>query len=437
MSPATRCERRRRQGACAPSASWRRSPTTSSTTPTASAATCWPRLPRADRRCRLPQPPHVRRPAAWACSRTPREIIEAQPASTAEEQERIVERLRRLPQLVDQTIDNLRAGVDAGLTPPQICLRDVPQQIRNQIVADAFDSPLLVPFVDCDDDRVRRAPPRRTPASPPPTSGCTSSSIDTYLPAARSSIACRDLPDGEARYAHAVRHHTTTDLTPDEIHEIGLAEVARIRTLMEQVAKDAGYDGFDGLHRPTCARRPSSTTPRRRRCWRATARSAGGSMRTSRSCSAGCRRCPTRSLRVPPYAEQSQTAAYYLPPAPGRVAPGPVLRQHLRPAEPLHLGDGGAHAARGGARSPPADRAGPGADRAARVPAQRLVHRLRRRVGAVRREPRSRGRLLPGPVPALWRARPARSGGPCGSCSTPGCTTSAGRGSGHRVLPGR
>ena len=70
--------------------------------------------------------------------------------------------------------------------------------------------------------------------------------VDTYLPGARETIACRDLPDGEARYAHAVRSHTTTNLTPDEIHEIGLSEVARIRGLMEQVADDSGYGGFAG-----------------------------------------------------------------------------------------------------------------------------------------------------------------------------------------------
>src|SRR5689334_20277542 len=66
----------------------------------------------------------------------PAMIIEAQASSTAEGRERIVERLRRLPVLIDQTIENLQRALPLGLTPPQICLRDVPQQIRNQIVRD-------------------------------------------------------------------------------------------------------------------------------------------------------------------------------------------------------------------------------------------------------------------------------------------------------------
>src|SRR3954470_6428991 len=84
----------------------------------------------------------------------PAMILEAQRSTTTAEQERIVERLRRLPALVDQTIDTLRPGLAKPLTPPQICLRDVPQQIANQIVADAFDSPLLVPLAECEDDAI-------------------------------------------------------------------------------------------------------------------------------------------------------------------------------------------------------------------------------------------------------------------------------------------
>src|SRR4029434_5229913 len=66
---------------------------------------------------------------------------------------------------------------------------------------------------------------------------------NTYVPAARDSIAMSDLPDGKAWYAYNVREQTTTDLTPEQIHQIGLAEVKRIRQQMEAAMAAAGFHG--------------------------------------------------------------------------------------------------------------------------------------------------------------------------------------------------
>ncbi|MFM7785794.1 MAG: DUF885 domain-containing protein, partial [Gammaproteobacteria bacterium] len=68
----------------------------------------------------------------------------------------------------------------------------------------------------------------------------------TYYPKTRESIAISALPEGEAWYAHAVREHTTTRLSPKEIHAIGLAEVARLRKAMEQAKREAGFEGSLG-----------------------------------------------------------------------------------------------------------------------------------------------------------------------------------------------
>jgi uncharacterized protein (DUF885 family) len=245
----------------------------------------------------------------------PAQIIEAQASTTTEEQERIVERLRRLPELIDQTIENLRRGLDASLTPPQICLRDVPQQIRNQIVGDAFDSPLLVPLTASTDGRVRAGAAEAYAGVAAAYERLHGFFVDTYLPGARSTIACRDLPDGPARYAHAVRHHTTTNLTPDEIHEIGLSEVARIRALMEQVAKDAGYDGFGGYteYLRTSPDQHHTEAEALLEGYRAIGRRVDAALPRLFG---RLPKVPYEIVAVPPYAEQSQTAAYYLPPAP-------------------------------------------------------------------------------------------------------------------------
>jgi uncharacterized protein (DUF885 family) len=66
---------------------------------------------------------------------------------------------------------------------------------------------------------------------------------EEYLPKARESIDCTDLPDGEAWYAFRVRRMTTTSLSPREIHDLGRAEVARIRAEMEQIIAQTGFEG--------------------------------------------------------------------------------------------------------------------------------------------------------------------------------------------------
>jgi uncharacterized protein (DUF885 family) len=67
--------------------------------------------------------------------------------------------------------------------------------------------------------------------------------VDEYRPNARASIAASELPDGRAYYAWLVRHHTTLDLSPEQVHEIGLGEVTRIRTEMQVIIDEVGFEG--------------------------------------------------------------------------------------------------------------------------------------------------------------------------------------------------
>jgi uncharacterized protein (DUF885 family) len=252
----------------------------------------------------------------------PAMVIEAQAAGTTEEQERIVERLRRLPALVDQTIENLRLGLAAGVTPPQICLRDVPLQIENQLAADPFASPLLAPLATSDDDGIRAAAAAAfTDGIAPAFDRLRRYLVDTYLPGARTTIACRDLPDGEARYAHLVRRHTTTDLTPQEIHDLGLAEVARIGAAMDEVARGEGFDGLAAYahHLRTSPEQHHTSAEALLDGYRAIGRRIDERLP---ELFGRLPRIPYEIVAVPPYAEQSQTAAYYLPPAADGSRPG-------------------------------------------------------------------------------------------------------------------
>jgi uncharacterized protein (DUF885 family) len=253
----------------------------------------------------------------------PAMVIEAQPAGSPEERERIVERLRRLPRVVDDTIDNLRRGLAAGITPPQICLRDVPQQIRNQLVADPLESPLLVPFRAADADAVRDAAAEAYSAHVVPAfERLHSFVVDTYLPGARSTIACRDLPDGPELYEHLVGVHTTTSMTAEEIHEIGRSEVDRIRAEMERVVHEAGFDDFAGYsrHLRTSPDQHHETAEALLDGYRDIARRVSEHLPRLFG---RLPRIPFEIVPVPPYAEQSQTAAYYLPGSPDPVAGRP------------------------------------------------------------------------------------------------------------------
>jgi len=78
-----------------------------------------------------------------------------------------------------------------------------------------------------------------------------------YRPHARPKIAARSLPDGADLYAQLVKSYTTTEQTPEQVHETGLAEVARIRAEMEQVKAQAGFSGSLPNSSPSCARTSS------------------------------------------------------------------------------------------------------------------------------------------------------------------------------------
>jgi uncharacterized protein (DUF885 family) len=173
------------------------------------------------------------------------------PARSVADYELLVEEIRLLPARVDQEVALMREGVSRGVTNPKITLRDVAAQIASQIPEDALESPLLRPFKEMPDSIGADDAARLRVAAAEAFEGGVRQAfakmheafVDEYLPAARESVAQSELPDGEAWYAWLVREQTSTDLTPREIHELGLREVARIRAEMEKVKTAAGFEG--------------------------------------------------------------------------------------------------------------------------------------------------------------------------------------------------
>ncbi len=178
-------------------------------------------------------------------------LLAMMPNDRAEQLENQIARMEAFPEYVDQNIALMRKGLEQGVTPPKITLREVPQQIRNQLVDDASESPLLRGFVDIPatvDPLVaetlrNRAEQVYRQQVVPAYEKLLEFTEDEYLPAARESIAARDLPDGEAWYTNNVALRTTTDLTPQQIHDIGLSEVKRIRVEMDVIIESTGFEG--------------------------------------------------------------------------------------------------------------------------------------------------------------------------------------------------
>jgi len=172
-------------------------------------------------------------------------------AGSVADYEDILARLRAVPVLVNQTIVLLQRGLAAGITPPRITLRDVPSQAQDLVVDDPLTSPLLTAFMHVPADvpaaereRLRAAAVAAYRDSVAPAFRKLRAFLrDTYLPGARTSTGMRDLPNGLAWYQVRTRASTTTDLTPDQIHAMGLAEVKRIRGAMDSVIAASGFKG--------------------------------------------------------------------------------------------------------------------------------------------------------------------------------------------------
>jgi uncharacterized protein (DUF885 family) len=179
------------------------------------------------------------------------DLLATTPARTVADYEDLIARLHGLPRVIDQVMALLGRGLAAGVTPPRITLRDVPDQFSALLADDPAASPMLEAFKsfpatvpEADRERLRRAAYAAFRDEVKPAYTRLRDYLrDTYVPHARESIAMSDLPNGAAWYAYNVKVTTTTDLTPRQIHELGLAEVKRIRGEMDQLIAKIGFTG--------------------------------------------------------------------------------------------------------------------------------------------------------------------------------------------------
>ena len=162
-----------------------------------------------------------------------------------------IARLRAFPTAMDQQIALMREGMKARIMWPKIVLERVPAQIEKQIVPDPEDSPFFKPLKNfptdiapTDRERLAKAAREAIDSSVIPAFQKLKPFFEKeYLPAAFPEVGIWQMPEGGEFYTYLARRYTTTDLTPQQIHEKGLSEVARIRAEMEKIKTKVGFKG--------------------------------------------------------------------------------------------------------------------------------------------------------------------------------------------------
>lgn len=167
-------------------------------------------------------------------------------------------RMTRIETVIEQTTELMEEGRKTGYMPPKILMGRIPNQISSQLVEDPEMSPFYTAFGAMPDSigeedqaRIQQLAKDVIDNSIVPAYREFSNYFnETYLPASRDSIGASSLPNGEAFYEYRTRFFTTTQMTPDEIHRLGLNEVKRIRDEMQLVIDELEFDGSfaDFLH---------------------------------------------------------------------------------------------------------------------------------------------------------------------------------------------
>ncbi len=173
------------------------------------------------------------------------------PLVTTNDYENYIARVAAFKAYVEEQILAMRRGIDIGMTLPKVVLAGIEKTIEAHIVDDPTQSGFWKPFEEfpgsvpaVDHERLRTA--GRQAIEEGALSGYRmfyDFMVDEYIPAARETLGAIELPNGEAYYQSEIRRYTTLDLTPDEIHRVGLDEVARIRAEMEAIIEQVGFEG--------------------------------------------------------------------------------------------------------------------------------------------------------------------------------------------------
>ncbi len=179
------------------------------------------------------------------------ELVTYHPSRSVQDYENYLSRLGKFPRLIDQTITNMVVGVRERLVLPRIIVERIVPQLKAQIVSEPYKSEFYKPIIglpkEISPEDARRLDEECADAVlgsiVPAYEKLDRFLQEEYLPASRSEVGIWALPDGGERYAFYVRRFTTTSLSSDEIHQLGLRELAKIRGEMEALMRKLGFTG--------------------------------------------------------------------------------------------------------------------------------------------------------------------------------------------------
>ena len=170
---------------------------------------------------------------------------------TAEDYNAYLSRLVALGPYFEQQIAYMREGLKEGYTQPKVVLKGFEHSIASYIVDEPQKSTFYTPFRQFPNhiDREQQSKLKQrgieviTSTVLPAYKAFYDFMVNEYIPGARDSIAASEWPEGRAYYANRAKHYTTTDMTPEEIHALGLQEVKRIRGEMQQIVDSLNFEG--------------------------------------------------------------------------------------------------------------------------------------------------------------------------------------------------
>jgi len=160
-----------------------------------------------------------------------------------------ISRLKQMPRLLDQTVIQMKKGMADKLMPPRFILVKVAEQADGIATKQPSESPFAQPFktfpksiAEAEQTRLREQGIAAIRDGVLPAYASFAEFVrKDYAPQGRTEPGVWSLPDGDAYYAFLVKESTTTDLTPDQIHQLGLAQVKEIEARMKEVAAKLGY----------------------------------------------------------------------------------------------------------------------------------------------------------------------------------------------------
>ncbi|MDH5432391.1 MAG: DUF885 domain-containing protein [Gammaproteobacteria bacterium] len=173
------------------------------------------------------------------------------PLQNEKDYQNYIARLKAVPRYFDQQIKNMRKGLKRGYSMPKVVMNGFSDVIKKAYDEGVSKSPFLQAFNNMPDSISSRSQKQLKKQAEkvianevfPAFKELYTFFEEEYIPNTKQSLGAYDFPDGKNYYQAQIKNYTTLDLTAEEIHQIGLKEVARIRKEMEAVIKESGFNG--------------------------------------------------------------------------------------------------------------------------------------------------------------------------------------------------